>query len=606
MTATGEITATSATSASGEATVMGEMKSEQPLRVVIVGHVDHGKSTLIGRLFHETGSLPTGKLEAIQKSCEKRGVPFEWAFLMDALQAERDQNITIDASQIWFRTAKRRYVIIDAPGHREFLKNMITGAATADAAFLLIAANEGVREQSRRHAYMLSLLGIRQVVVLVNKMDLIGYSSEVFDAIETEYRAFLAKLGVEPIRFIPMSARDGHNLAVRSNETPWYQGPTIVESLDKFAASEPPVNLPLRFPIQDVYRFDHRRILAGRIEAGTLSVGDKLIFEPHGKVSTVASIETWNEPAKTTAKAGESVGITLTEQIFVERGHVARHEANAPLVTTRFRANVFWMGQRDLKVGQQYRLKLVTQEVDCKVAGVLRVVDAGTLEEDLSAGDTIRRHDVAEVVIETKLPVALDTSTASPTTGRFVIVDQYDVAGGGIVAGGDSDNRTHQTGPVSTAERAERNGHRGGVIWLTGKVGTGKRKLGKLIERELFNRGVQTFVLAEEDIAKAARTDATKNATDDLAHVAAYLALAGVVTFVVRDSDAVGESGRARAFAEGLGCLFTEIRFGAGATSDSTEGTLHVDIEKQSEEEISARVLEVLLPRFREGWSTQR
>src|SRR6266446_10719337 len=196
---------------------------EKAFRVVIVGHVDHGKSTLVGRLLYETGSLPDGKYEEIQTICRRRNMPFEWAFLMDALQAERDQNITIDVSQIWFRSDRRPYVIIDAPGHKEFLKNMVTGAAGADAALLLIAANEGVQEQSKRHAYLLSMLGVDQVIVLVNKMDLVNYSESVFEQIESEYRAFLEKLGIRPVRFIPISARDGVNLVEPGRDAAsWY------------------------------------------------------------------------------------------------------------------------------------------------------------------------------------------------------------------------------------------------------------------------------------------------------------------------------------------------------------------------------------------------
>src|SRR5579871_1155365 len=204
----------------------------EQLKIVIVGHVDHGKSTFVGRLFHDTGSLPEGKLEQLQKVAERRGVPFEWANLMDALQSERDQNITIDTAQIWFQTQKRQYVIIDAPGHKEFLKNMITGAANAEAALLLIDANEGIQEQSRRHGYLLNLLGIRQVAVLVNKMDLENYSQARFNQIETEYRAFLHTLGVEPRLFIPMSAKLGDNIASPSAHMPWWKGPTVLAALD--------------------------------------------------------------------------------------------------------------------------------------------------------------------------------------------------------------------------------------------------------------------------------------------------------------------------------------------------------------------------------------
>jgi bifunctional enzyme CysN/CysC len=224
--------------------------------------VDHGKSTFVGRLFHDTGSLPEGKLEQLQKIAERRGVPFEWANLMDALQSERDQNITIDTSQIWFRTQKRQYVIIDAPGHKEFLKNMVTGAANAEAALLLIDAHEGVQENSRRHGYLLNLLGIRQIAVLVNKMDLEDYQETKFQQIETEYRSWLKSIGVEAKIFIPIAAKHGDNIAALSANMTWWKGPTVLETLDQFQVAEAPKNQPLRFPIQDVYRFDERRILA--------------------------------------------------------------------------------------------------------------------------------------------------------------------------------------------------------------------------------------------------------------------------------------------------------------------------------------------------------
>src|SRR5437016_2405940 len=228
------------------------MQPSEQLKIVIVGHVDHGKSTLVGRLFHDTGSLPDGKFEKIKASCEKRGMPFEWAFLMDGLQSERDQNITIETAQIWFRTPKRQYVIIDAPGHKEFLKNMVTGAANAQAALLLIDAAEGVQEQSRRHGYLLNLLGIRQIAVLVNKMDLQDYSQERFNQIEKEFRSFLKSIGVTPRIFIPIAAKHGDNIASLSKNTPWWRGPTVVEALDEFKVAELPKDQPLRFTIQDV------------------------------------------------------------------------------------------------------------------------------------------------------------------------------------------------------------------------------------------------------------------------------------------------------------------------------------------------------------------
>src|SRR5215211_3910397 len=245
-----------------------------PLKIVFVGHVDHGKSTLIGRILHDTGSLPEGKLDAIKQACVAEGMEFEFAFLLDALLEEQAQNITIDTTQIPFRTAMRRYVIIDAPGHKEFLKNMITGAASADGAVLVIAANEGVSEQSRRHTYLLSLLGIRQILVVVNKMDLVGFDATTFAAIEDEYREFLHSVGLNAARFIPASARSGENVARRIRATmSWYDGPTLLEALDEVETPRASLDQPLRFCVQDVYRFDERRIIAGRIESGRLRAG---------------------------------------------------------------------------------------------------------------------------------------------------------------------------------------------------------------------------------------------------------------------------------------------------------------------------------------------
>ena len=249
-------------------------REDETLKIVFVGHVDHGKSTLIGRILHDTGSLPEGKIESIEKACAAEGMEFEYAFLLDALLEEQEQNITIDTTQIPFRTARRQYMIIDAPGHKEFLKNMITGASSADAAILVIAANEGVQEQSRRHAYLLSLLGIRQIVVVVNKMDLAGYDEKRFQEIEREYRAFLSELGLEARIFVPASAKHGENVARKSaKKMKWHRGPTVLEAFDQLEPPKAPTELPLRFCVQDVYRFDERRIIAGRIETGVLRVG---------------------------------------------------------------------------------------------------------------------------------------------------------------------------------------------------------------------------------------------------------------------------------------------------------------------------------------------
>ncbi len=480
----------------------------EQLKIVILGHVDHGKSTLVGRLLHDTGSLPEGKLEQLQQIAERRRVPFEWANLMDALQAERDQNISIDTAQIWFHTRKRRYVIIDAPGHKEFIKNMVTGAAQSEAALLLIDAHEGVQENSRRHGYLLDLLGIRQVAVLVNKMDLVDYSQERFNAIETEYRAWLRQLSLEPTRFIPISAREGDTIASPGKSMPWWKGPTVVETLDEFKAARSLGDQPLRFPIQDVYRFDHRRILAGRVESGRITVGDRLTFAPSNKTSAVKTIERWNAPARDFAEAGESIGITLTDQVFVQRGAVAAPENAPPYALNTFKAHLFWLGKQPFVPGRQYRLKIATQEVECHIEKLERVIDASTLQTvQRPPGEVfVGRHEAAELTLKTKKPIAFDAVNEVAATGRFVIVDGFDVAGGGVIVPNNYPRRTADTlhkshnifwtsGRVTSAQRSLRHGHGGRVLWLTGLSCSGKSTIATELERELFERGKLVYVL---------------------------------------------------------------------------------------------------------------
>ncbi|HTL58871.1 MAG TPA: adenylyl-sulfate kinase [Candidatus Limnocylindrales bacterium] len=520
----------------------------EQLKIVIVGHVDHGKSTFVGRLFHDTGSLPEGKLEQLQQVAVRRGVPFEWANLMDALQSERDQNITIDTAQIWFQTKKRQYVIIDAPGHKEFLKNMITGAANAEAALLLIDAHEGVQENSRRHGYLLNLLGIRQIAVLVNKMDLENYSEEKFQQIEREYRAWLKTIGVEPRIVIPIAAKHGDNIASRSPNMKWWQGPTVLETLDEFRIGELPSNQPLRFPIQDVYRFDQRRILAGRIESGSLKVGDKLVFSPTNKTSTVKTIERWNAPATDSASAGESIGVTLSEQVFVARGAVAALESAPPFELSSFKARVFWLGRQPFSKGKTYKLKLATQEVECFIESIENVIDASTLETISRKPEEtfVGRHEVAELTLHTRKPIAFDVHAEIVPTGRFVIVDGFDVSGGGIIAANNYPRRTHDGttksnniywshGKVTAQQRAARNGHRGGVLWLTGLSSAGKSTIATELERELFNLGRHCYVLDGDNIRHGLGSDlgfSPKDRTENIrriGEVAKLFADAGVI-----------------------------------------------------------------------------
>ncbi|OAN44690.1 adenylyl-sulfate kinase [Paramagnetospirillum marisnigri] len=481
--------------------------SAAPMKIVVVGHVDHGKSTLVGRILNETGALPEGKVEYLREVCDKRGMPFEWAFVMDALQAERDQGITIDTAQIRFATQFRPYVIIDAPGHKEFLKNMITGAASAEAAVLVIDADEGVQEQSRRHGYLLHLLGLRQIAVAVNKMDLVNYDQTRFEVVKAEIVAYLNSIGVEPTYVIPVAARGGVNISENSAETAWYKGPSVLGALDLFEQARPATDLALRFPVQDVYKFDQRRIIAGRIESGRLKVGDTLVFAPTGKSARVASIESWGVQSLSavSAGAGQSVGITLDEQIFIERGQVASLAEAAPAVSHTLKARLFWLGRNALKVGSRYKLKLATAEYAVEVIAIERVIDV----EDLAnhPGAEVGRNAVAEVVFRSRTPIAHDSFLDNPRLGRFVVVEDYDIVGGGVIAEAGGIHQAHKSANITEVAhkvdfetRALANGHRGGVVWLTGLSGAGKSTIAMEVERQLFLKGWQVMVLDGDNV----------------------------------------------------------------------------------------------------------
>ncbi len=414
----------------GEETVAA---TSETLQFVMVGHVDHGKSTLVGRLLHETGFIPDTKVQHVKQVCEDQGKGFEFAFLLDGLEEERDQGITIDVAQMFFRTKKRNYVVIDAPGHKEFLKNMISGASNADVAFLLIDAEEGIQEQTQRHAYLLALLGIKQIAVVMNKMDLVGYSEEVFNRTRDVYSKYLASINVKPYSFIPISAYHGDNVVRRSDKMPWYTGGSILETLDNFQSNDDRSKLPLRLPVQDVYKFDKRRIIAGRVESGSVSPGDELLFLPSGKSTKVKSIEKWSAESPANVGPGVSTGLQMEEQIFVERGEIACRRDSAPHVADRFAANLFWMGQKHLQKGGKYLLKLATQEVECVVESIAKVINSSTLEEISKNAHEVAKNEVAEIVIAVKKPIAFDTFDRIPETGRFVIVQDHDVRGGGII-----------------------------------------------------------------------------------------------------------------------------------------------------------------------------
>lgn len=491
----------------------------QQLRVVIVGHVDHGKSTLIGRLLYDTDSLPEGKVEEIERVSKRRGADaIEWSFLLDAMQAERDQAVTIDTTQIWFSTEARDYVIIDAPGHREFLKNMISGAAAADAAILVVDASEGVREQTRRHAYMLSLLGMRQIAVVINKMDSVGFAAERFNEVAKEVVEYLDSIGLPASHILPISARHGDMIADRGDNLGWFNGKSLIGVLDSFELALPPISQSLRLPVQDVYRYDEKRIIVGRVETGILRKGDTLSFSPTNEKAVVTSIEVWPEdPDKVQAHAGESVGFTLDEKIFVERGHLASHEQNLPMLSNVFRANLFWLAEEPMKVGNTYKVRYATSEVMVTVQSIDRVIDTQNLEQDEACG-AVGRNDVAEVTFRARELLPIDPYTDNHRTGRLVVYDQYDVAGGGTInmEGYPDQRRTavpksqniYEVESLTGYEaRCRAMGHYGAVFWFTGLSGAGKSTLAMAVERALFERGYHTYVLDGDNVRHGLNAD---------------------------------------------------------------------------------------------------
>ena len=479
--------------------------SPQPsdhLYLVVVGHVDHGKSTLIGRILFDTQSVPEGKAERIQAACKAEGMEFEYAFLMDALLEEQAQNITMDTTRVPFRTHNRAYTIIDAPGHKEFLKNMITGAASADAAILLVDENEGLREQTKRHGFLLSLLGMKQVVVAVNKMDLVNYDQAVYERIKTELTEFLAKLNVHPAFFVPVAAKHGEGLLTRSSKIAWYKGPALVEALSGFRSTPAAHDAPLRLTVQDIYRFDARRIVAGLVAAGSLSVGDPIEFHPGGKRSRIKSIESWpvvdGKPApKGPIKAGYAAAITLEDELFVERGQIGAPPGSVPSESRDFTARVFWLHAESLKVGDTIPLRLATQQAEARLVSITRVLDAVTLEGSTGAVTEVKRHEVAEIRLRVRRSLAFDAGNLIPALGRFVLLRGRRIAGGGVIdaALADEPSTSANRQQIKLTSRAALLGHQGAVIWLTGLSGSGKSTLSTALEKEMFRQGILPVIL---------------------------------------------------------------------------------------------------------------
>ncbi|MBU0762860.1 MAG: adenylyl-sulfate kinase [Candidatus Altiarchaeota archaeon] len=520
----------------------------EKMNLVFVGHVDHGKSTVVGRMFADTHSLPQGKLEQIREKCKKESKTFEYAFLLDALKDEQNQGITIDVARAHFKTKKRDYIIIDAPGHIEFLKNMISGAARAEAAILVIDAKEGVRENSKRHGYLLSMLGIKQVIVAVNKMDLVDYDRKTYEKIKKEYTVFLSKIGVKPQAYIPCSALYGVNIASKSKKMKWHSGDTILSAIDSLKKEEPTHTKPFRMPVQDIYKFtsegDERRIIAGKIESGTISVGDKVVFLPSNKRSEIASVEGYNIKKTDTAQAGYSAGFTLQQQIYVARGELmVKEEEKQPQISQLIKTHIFWMGTNPLVKNKEYKLKIGTKNTPVKVKEIHSILDASNLKN--TKRDEVKRHEVAVCTLETQFDIAYDPYHDLQATGRFVIVDDFEISGGGIITEALEDEVGEIRAQVSIREkkwdhsnitlsqRALNYGQEPKLILLTGKTGVDKKTPAKKLEEKLFYSGRKVYFLGIGNILRGLDADIGKKRRDEhirrLAEVAHILMDAGLI-----------------------------------------------------------------------------
>lgn len=403
---------------------------ERSLHIVIVGHVDHGKSTLVGRLFHDTGSLPPEKLEEIKRVCESMGREFEFAYIMDNLEEERQKNITIDIAHTFFRTKKRRYVIIDAPGHKEFLKNMISGTSQAEAALLLVDVSRGVQEQTLRHCYILGLLGIKQVAVVANKMDIADYSEKVFNEVKDKITGVLAERNVKPAYIIPISASKGDNVANRSERITWYNGPTVLEALDNFEALKTEEK-DLRFPVQDIYDIDGEAVAVGRVEAGVLRKGQDVVIMPEKKKAKITEIRKYMQGNIPGASAGDCVGI-LVDGERLERGQVLAGKVLSAITDT-IHANIFWMVDKDYHLGIPVTFKCATQEVKGKIEKIHKRFDPASIEVVETNANIIKPAEVAEVDIKLEKPVAVDMFSDIPELGRFVLEHAGHPVAGGII-----------------------------------------------------------------------------------------------------------------------------------------------------------------------------
>ncbi|EKM97369.1 MAG: sulfate adenylyltransferase subunit CysN [Pseudomonas sp.] len=534
---------------------LAQHERKELLRFLTCGNVDDGKSTLIGRLLHDSKMIYEDHMEAITKDSKKVGTTgddVDLALLVDGLQAEREQGITIDVAYRYFSTAKRKFIIADTPGHEQYTRNMATGASTCDLAIILVDARYGVQTQTRRHSYIASLLGIKHIVVAINKMDLMDFDQAVFERIKADYLAFAERIGLQPtsLFFVPMSALKGDNVVNRSERAPWYDGQSLMEILESVEIAGDRNLGDLRFPVQYVNRPNlNFRGFAGTLASGIVRKGDEIAVLPSGKTSRVKSIVTFDGELEQ-ATPGEAITLTLEDEIDVSRGDMLVHADNRPRIADSFDAMLVWMGEEPMLPGKKYDIKRATSYVPGSIASIAHSVDVNTLER--AAASSLQLNEIGKVRVSLDAPIALDGYAQNRTTGAFIVIDRLTngtVGAGMIIADPVSPGAGAHHGMlahVSTEERATRFGQQPATVLFSGLSGAGKSTLAYAVERKLFDMGRAVYVLDGQNL----RHDLNKGLPQDragrtenwcrAAHVAKQFNEAGLLTlaaFVAPDAE---------------------------------------------------------------------
>jgi bifunctional enzyme CysN/CysC len=511
--------------------ILGYLEQHQKkelLRFVSVGSVDDGKSTLIGRLLHDTHGIYEDQLSAVKRASGRAGMEIDFSLFTDGLKAEREQGITIDVAYRYFSTTKRKFIIADTPGHVQYTRNMATGASTANVAIILIDARLGVLPQSRRHAYIASLLGIPHIAVCINKMDLVDYDQAPFEAIKQEFGAFCSQLGFKGIKFIPISAKLGDNVVHASASTPFYSGGTLLEHLEAVPIASDINWTDFRFPVQYVMRPDlNYRGFSGTIASGIVKQGDTLMVLPSRRTSKVVAIDTFDGELPL-AHGGQSVTIKLADEIDISRGDMLVHPNNLPRVDHRFDAMMVWLSERPLDRQKSYLLKHTTQLVRAEIEDVAFTVDLETLKQSEAA--RLELNDIGRVTISCRRPLYFDPYKVNRVTGAFILVDSLSnntVAAGMILADAPQKDEDESRSPssfrprsqVSADERSERLGQKGATVWLTGLPASGKTAIAFALERRLFDQKRLAYVIDPDDgLSAGVRPDGSSPAqTPELA-----------------------------------------------------------------------------------------